>query len=235
MTITSAVPAWRIEVEDEFDDALARLGVEVACRLVGEEERGPVDERPRQRHALLFAAGKLRGIMPLAVFEAHLPQEVRRLPGQHGRRFPRATPAQFGGDHHVFQRGQRRHELEVLEHEARVLVADPRAGVLVQSFQRQPASLHRAARGAVQPGAESQQRRLAAARRPDDGAGRPGRQRKTDPLQHRQFTVAAAVGFGQLLDFEDGRGRVPWFGQAGRRNVTASRFSAGRYFTNRPL
>ena len=75
-----------IEVEDEFDDALARLGVEVAGRLVGEEDRGTVDERPCERNALLLAAGELRGVVAAAFLQADLAEEVGRLRGQRAAR-----------------------------------------------------------------------------------------------------------------------------------------------------
>ena len=45
--------------------------IQVAGRLVGQDKFGVVDERARYGHALLFAAGKLRGKMREAVGEAH--------------------------------------------------------------------------------------------------------------------------------------------------------------------
>ncbi len=46
-------------VAQQGQDLLARVRVEVARRLVGEQHRRPVDERPRDRDALLLPAGEL--------------------------------------------------------------------------------------------------------------------------------------------------------------------------------
>ena len=55
---------------------LAELQVERAERLVEQQHRGPVDERPRHRDALLLAAGQLAG-QPVA--ELLEPDEAERL------------------------------------------------------------------------------------------------------------------------------------------------------------
>ena len=56
-----AAPA--IDVDQEVDDLVAGAGVEIAGRLVGEQDRRLVGQRPRDRHALLLAAGELRRIV----------------------------------------------------------------------------------------------------------------------------------------------------------------------------
>ncbi len=43
--------------------AAARFRIEISGRLVGEKNLGTIDESTGERHALLFAAGKLGGIM----------------------------------------------------------------------------------------------------------------------------------------------------------------------------
>ena len=106
-------------------------------------------------------------------FESHLTQKVGGGVGEFAVR-PARAGAEFGGHHDVFQGVERRHELEVLEHEPRVLVADPRAGVLVEVVQGDAIEDHRPTRGPVESGAETEQRGLAAARWTDDGAGRAG-------------------------------------------------------------
>src|SRR5678816_314672 len=52
-----------VELLEERQHFGRRLAVEVAGRLVGHDQRGIGDERARDRHALLLAAGKLRGVM----------------------------------------------------------------------------------------------------------------------------------------------------------------------------
>ena len=56
-------PGAAIQFEHDLDDSAARLGVEIAGRLVGEKNLGPIDKSAGQRDALLFAAGKLGRIM----------------------------------------------------------------------------------------------------------------------------------------------------------------------------
>ncbi len=63
-----------MEIEDEFDDLVARRLVEIAGRLVGEQDFGVARDGARQRDALLLAAGKLTGIMRQPVAEPDKPR-----------------------------------------------------------------------------------------------------------------------------------------------------------------
>ena len=45
-----------IQLDEQVDDARTCFGIETACGLVGEEERRPICECPRQADALLLAA-----------------------------------------------------------------------------------------------------------------------------------------------------------------------------------
>src|SRR4029079_17974225 len=53
--------AGAIDAVEELHDPDARVGVEVPGRLVADEERRVVDDGPRDRDALLLAAGELVG------------------------------------------------------------------------------------------------------------------------------------------------------------------------------
>ena len=59
-----------VERREEVEDLAGRLAVEVAGRLVAEEERRVVDDRARDADALLLAAGELRRVVVGAVGEA---------------------------------------------------------------------------------------------------------------------------------------------------------------------
>ena len=48
-----------VEPAEHLHDLVAGRGVEVAGRLVGQDDVGVVDQRPGDRHALLLAAGEL--------------------------------------------------------------------------------------------------------------------------------------------------------------------------------
>ena len=48
-----------VELAEEIENLLARLRVEVAGRLIGDQKRAPVDQRAGDRDALLLAAREL--------------------------------------------------------------------------------------------------------------------------------------------------------------------------------
>ena len=71
-----------VQLEQQVGDRGAGVGVEVARRLVGEEDARPMDEGPRQSDALLLAAGKLDRVMAEAVAEADAVEQLGgALPG----------------------------------------------------------------------------------------------------------------------------------------------------------
>ena len=79
--------AAAVDVDQEIDDLVAGAGVEVPGRLVGQQDRGLVRERPRDRDALLLAARELRRIVMAARPEARLPTAARRR-ARRDRRVP---------------------------------------------------------------------------------------------------------------------------------------------------
>jgi hypothetical protein len=96
--------------------------------------------------------------------------------------------------------------LEVLKNESDVLVANPGPLVFV-FFPKGDAIQQDGARGRpIEPGAESQQGRLATARRAKDRAGAARGQRERDVPEHGQLARARVVGFGQVLNVEDRQG-----------------------------
>ena len=60
VTMTIVWPNSRTAVRMNGEDLGARAGVEVAGRLVGEDDLGPAGERAGDGHPLLLAAGQLR-------------------------------------------------------------------------------------------------------------------------------------------------------------------------------
>src|SRR5882757_2011448 len=65
-----------VDAVEQLHDADGGLRVEVSGRLVGDEQLGPVHERPRDRDALLFTTGQLTGHPLLLAAEA---DEVEHL------------------------------------------------------------------------------------------------------------------------------------------------------------
>src|SRR5712692_8415146 len=96
--------------ENLDDDGFIGL-VEVARGLVSKNDFWLVDQRARDGHALLFAAGKLRGEVRQAVAKAYTLQRF------FGLLFVRHAMAILR-EHYVFQRREVRHEMKLLEDEA---------------------------------------------------------------------------------------------------------------------
>ena len=119
--------ARAVDVEQQLDDLVAGGAVEIAGRLVGEQDRRIVRQRARDRDALLLAARELRRIVMAALGRARPP---RAAPS----RAPRGL--RHAGDLHrhqdVLERGQRRQQVEELEDEADARAAQPRQRVLVE-------------------------------------------------------------------------------------------------------
>src|SRR6266849_217570 len=63
--------AARIDLQQQLNDPPRGGGVQVSCGLVGEKDPRVMNERPRDRDALLFAARKLVRVLVLLPFETH--------------------------------------------------------------------------------------------------------------------------------------------------------------------
>src|SRR5690606_11743622 len=143
----------------QADDAFAARGPETARRLVGEQDPRLMDERARERDALLLAARELRRIMIEPTAQAHA------LEQRGGPRGDVSVAAQLERHLHVLERGQRRQELERLKDEADVIAPETCPLVLGQRREIGAVDRDRAAARRVETREEPEQRCLAAARR----------------------------------------------------------------------
>ena len=86
VTITTVRPSSRAQRPQQREHLAAGPRVEVARRLVGEQQRRRQQQRPRDRDALLLAAGELGGHVLGAVAEPDAGQQrVRALAERAGR------------------------------------------------------------------------------------------------------------------------------------------------------
>ena len=76
--MTKARPRSRLQPQEEVPDDLARLGIEVARGLVGEDQPRLADERPCDGHPLLLAARQLARAVRQPVAEPDLLEGRRR-------------------------------------------------------------------------------------------------------------------------------------------------------------
>ena len=157
--------AFLVEVGEQVHHLAAVLRVEVTRRLVGEDELGVGDDGAGDGHPLLLAAAELLREVLGAVLDGHALHDFRDT-----------LLALGGGDVHVAQRQldvlihvQLVDEVEALEHEADVALAELGAVLLLEVAHLLPQQLVAAFRGVVQEAEDVEQGGFAAARRPHDG------------------------------------------------------------------
>ena len=107
-------PARLMQVEKEVDDLVAVHAVEIAGRLISEDQVWPVDDAPRDGDALAFAAGQLVRQMRRACGEA---DGLKRGFGA-ALALIAVDASAKGGDLDILIRRQGREQVEVLEHDA---------------------------------------------------------------------------------------------------------------------
>jgi hypothetical protein len=118
--------AFVVEFAEEANDFFLVGFVEVAGGLVGEDELGVIDEGAGDGDTLLLAAGKLSGEMLDAVGEADA--------SERGASFGFVSGAvEVLSEHDVFEGGEIRHEVELLEDEADFLGAEASEGGFVET------------------------------------------------------------------------------------------------------
>src|SRR5690606_22959825 len=110
-----------VQADQQIDDARTRLAIQVAGRLVGEQDPRVVRERARDRDALLLAAGQLLWVVVDALAESDALQQRTRTLCQIAIDGAR----ELERDEHVLECSERRDQLERLEHEPRVARAKP--------------------------------------------------------------------------------------------------------------
>src|SRR5690348_4418595 len=154
----------RGEILEHLHDFFGRLRVEVAGWLVCQQNRWTIYERPCDRYSLALTAGELVRLVVHTVLELHLLQRVLR-----------PTLALVGGDTSVHerqldvvQRRGARKQIECLEDESNLLVANARELVIRHSRHQRAIQPILTSRGRIEAADEIHQRRLARAGRTHD-------------------------------------------------------------------
>ena len=111
------------------------------------------------------------------------PHPAQQFPGTS---LATGSPLQFGRYQDILQRSEGRQELEILEHESHVLVADPGSAIFIQRTEILPRQPHHTARGLIQTRAQTQQRRLPGTAGTDNGAGFARQKAQVDLVQNGQ-------------------------------------------------
>ena len=153
-----------IERLQQLEDLVAGLAIEVAGRLVAEQQRRVGDDRARDADALLLAAGELARVVLRAVGQADDLERDRRARLRRSRlRQLREQQRQLD----VALGGQHRQQVVELEDEADVLRAPLRQRAAAERRSISHAGdLDRAARRLIEAAHQIEQRRLARSGRP---------------------------------------------------------------------
>jgi hypothetical protein len=191
-----------VEVEEQFDDAMACLAIEIAGWFVREENLRTIDERACDGHALLLAARELGGIVMQSFAQSYASQQLN------GFLERMVQSAEFHRHHHVFQRCDGRDELEVLKDKPAHAATQFSAAILVQGCQVFACEGNAAGSRDVESGTEAEEGRLAAAGWAEDGAGVAAREGKGDVAQNGEVVAIfpvrrRGIAFGQSVNFED--------------------------------
>ena len=126
-----------LQREQQVHDVGAGGLVEIAGRLVGEDEGGLRRKRAGHGHPLLLAAGELPGEMRLAMREADLgKRRARRVEGI-------VAVEELERQRHVLDRRHGRHEVEGLEHDADIGGTETGEIVLVERAKSAPSTVTR--------------------------------------------------------------------------------------------
>src|SRR5262245_5309830 len=117
-------PAGRLQLQEEVVHHLARLGIEVPGRLVGEDDPRPIHDRPGHGHALPLAPRQLPRPMVQAIAQTDLGQ------GRGGplARLSTRAPSDERRQHRVLEGAHFAQKIVELEHEPHLVAAVPGQG-----------------------------------------------------------------------------------------------------------
>ncbi len=178
--------AFLVQFLHEVYDPLASLPIQVSGRLIRKQNPGLVGEGACKSNPLLLTTRKLSRIVAGAVRQSHT-LEKRHRPRTNGASgLPRSTLSKLHRHHHVLEGGERGKEMEGLEYEPYVLGTKPRPTVFRKSLEILARYGYRALSRLVEPGEETQERGLAAARRADDRHEALRFQVEIDSVQHTE-------------------------------------------------
>src|SRR5437660_8618748 len=209
--------AARVQRAEQVQDGLGGARVELAGRLVREQQRGLVHERARDRDALLLAPGERRRAVVHAVAEAHVAQHALGT----GARVARRTPGVARGQRDVLARVEVRQQVEALEHEPDGARAD-RGQLAPRRARERTAVDHDVARArAVEPAEHVHQRGFSAAALAHDRHVLAGPHREADAAERAHLgRRPGRVDLHDVAHVDDGRLGGVRSGGGHRRSAT---------------
>ena len=188
--------ALSVEREQKVGDGAAIVAVQIAGGLVGEQDLRARRKRPGQRHALLFAARQLSGIMGAPIGQPHRFQlGGGQVPGI-------GHAAQFQRHRDIFQGRHGGDQMKGLEHDADPSAPEAGGGVLIHAGDIGAGDGDAPGRWPFQPGRHHQERGFARARRARQGNGFAHWDGQGDVRQDIDRAGAAAQGQADILQID---------------------------------
>ena len=154
--------AAAVQIVQQTDDRFTGGAIEIAGRLVGEQEAGLAGEGPGKRHPLLLAAGELGRIV------CHPGGKADRGQPLAGTRQGVGGVGQFERQRDVFQGGHGRHQVEVLKYDTDMIPAEAGEGIFIEGAQLLAGRPNGAGRRPFEAGDDHQQAGLPGAGRADE-------------------------------------------------------------------
>src|SRR5690349_12025324 len=201
----------RVQGLEELDDLARLAGVQVARRLVGEEERGAGDDGAGDANELLLAAGELAREEVLLADDAEPVERVgdERLP------LRLAHAAVLERDVEVLGDGEVVEEVVLLEDEADVAAAERGAVLEAHAVHRVAAEVELAVPLVVEEAHDGEQRRLAGAGGPHDGHELARLDVERDAAEHPALAGADVVRLLDVAHRDEGGARGDLEGSLG--------------------
>ncbi len=175
-----------LQLEQQRRDRVGRCAIEIAGRLIAQQQSRTANERARQRDTLFLAARELTRKMRHAMRQPDLIDQTTcvRVAAGIGWSYERRHE-------HVLEHAALRQQAVVLKHETDFLVAECREVFRRQAEWIHSAERHSPGRRRLERAEDIEKRALAASRRPHDGRGIAGCKRQRHIRQHRRPRPAA--------------------------------------------
>ena len=198
--------------EQQVDDPGTGRAVEIASRLVGQEELRARGGGAGDRYPLLFAARELRRVMGQAMTEADsFELGLRPLAGIE-------RSGQFERNRDILDCGHGGEQVERLEDDPQRSAAKAGKVILAQPIDGLPRQMNPSGVGPLKAGDDRQQRALARARRPQHGDALARIEAQANALQYFGADVALTKGQANIVEIDQRFGHWLQLGTLRRRH-----------------
>src|SRR5437667_5174010 len=186
-----------LQPEEQLHDRSTSVEIEIAGRLIGEDDLRARCEGPRNGDALLLAARKLPRIVGEPVAEA---DTLEMLAGE-AERIGGALEFERHGD--IFERRHGGNQMEGLEDDADRIAAEAGERILILAGERRAVDGDGAGTDALEAGNHHQQGGLARARWPDNAERLAALHGEVDAAQYVDRTGTARQGKMNIFEGDD--------------------------------